>query len=46
MHQHGSFLFIPEYDQMAVKKEKNNEIRWIEGAYSHFADKHIKRSTP
>jgi AcrR family transcriptional regulator len=23
---------------MAVKKEKNNERKWIEGAYSHFAD--------
>jgi AcrR family transcriptional regulator len=38
MHQPCRSLVILEYDQMAVKKEKNNEIRWIEGAYSHFAD--------
>jgi len=38
MPQPCTFLVIPEYDQMDVKKEKNNERMWIEGAYSHFAD--------
>jgi len=38
MHQPCGFSVIPEYDQMAMKKEKNNEKKWIEGAYSHFAD--------
>ena len=38
MHQPGKFLLILEYDQMAVKKEQNNENKWLKGAYSHFAD--------
>jgi len=29
---------ILEYDQIALKKEQNNERKWLKVAYSQFAD--------
>lgn len=32
------FILAPALDLITLEKEKNNETKWIEGAYAHFAE--------
>jgi AcrR family transcriptional regulator len=38
LNQTCRFILILGNNQIALKKEQNNERKWLEGAYSHFAD--------
>jgi AcrR family transcriptional regulator len=38
MNQNHRFITVSKQGQVALKKEQNNENKWLAGAYTHFAD--------